>query len=178
VPLDPRDHVDGLAPLDEDARALEGDGHRQPSGGFDARLSGREVRARPIQPLSGARGKPPTGLCRANYAAGEYIAFINTGGIRAGLGKGSIDSVMVAAVLPFKNQARFASVNGTVIKLMLENGVSDVSGAVGRFPAISGLEFEYDPARPAGSRVTRVEVPSPGPAVVEPRPGRVDAYLG
>ncbi len=61
-----------------------------------------------LAPLSGSRGKPPIGLCRVNYAAGEYIAFTNTGGIRAGLGKGSIDSAMVAAVLPFKNQARFA----------------------------------------------------------------------
>jgi 5'-nucleotidase len=122
-----------------------------------------------LAPLSGSRGKPPIGLCRVNYAAGEYIAFSNTGGIRAGLGNGPIDSAMVAAVVPFKNQARFASVNGTVIKLMLEHGVSDVSGAAGRFPAIDGLDFEYDPARPAGSRVTRVEVPSPGPTVVEPR---------
>ena len=127
----------------------------------------------PQAPLSGSRGKPPIGICRANYAAGEYIAFANTGGIRAGLGKGSIDSAMVAAVVPFKNQARFASVNGTIIKLMLENGVSDVAGAAGRFLAIHGLEFEYDPARPAGSRVTRVEVPLPGPTVVKPRPGRV-----
>jgi 5'-nucleotidase len=77
---------------------------------------------------------------------------------------------MVAAVVPFKNQARFASVNGTIIKLMLENGVSDVAGAAGRFPVIDGLEFEYDPARPVGSRVTRVEVlRSPGPTVAEPR---------
>ena len=128
--------------------------------------------------LFGSRGKPPVGLCRVNYAAGEYIAFSNTGGIRAGLGNGPIDSAMVAAVVPFKNQARFASVNGTIIKLMLEHGVSDVSGAAGRFPAIHGLDFEYDPARPAGSRVTRVEVPSPGPTVAEPRLGRVDAYLG
>ena len=80
---------------------------------------------------------------------------------------------MVAAVVPFKNQARFASVNGTIIKLMLENGVSDVAGAAGRFPVIEGLEVEYDPARPAGSRVTRVEVPSPGPTVAEPQCWRV-----
>jgi hypothetical protein len=33
--------------------------------------------------------------------------------------------------------------------------------------------FEYDPARPAGSRVTRVEVPPPGPTVVKRSPGRV-----
>jgi 2',3'-cyclic-nucleotide 2'-phosphodiesterase (5'-nucleotidase family) len=122
-------------------------------------------------PRSGSSWETTRWLCRVNYAAGEYIAFSNTGGIRAGLGKGSIDSAMVAAVLPFKNQARFASVNGTIIKLMLENGVSDVAGAAGRFPAIHGLEFEYDPARPAGSRVTRVEVPSPGPTVAEPRDG-------
>ena len=124
-------------------------------------------------PSSALRGKPPIGVCRVNYAAGEYIAFTSTGGIRSGLGKGPIDSAMVAAVVPFKNQARFASVNGTIIKLMLEHGVSDVSGAAGRFPAVSGMEFEYDPARPAGSRVTRVEVPLPGPTVVKPRPGRV-----
>jgi hypothetical protein len=80
---------------------------------------------------------------------------------------------MITAVVPFKNQMRFALVNGTIIKLMLENGVSDVSGAAGRFPAIEGLGFEYDPARPAGSRVTRVEVPSPGPTVAEPRDGRL-----
>ena len=180
MPLDPRDHVDGLAPLDEGARALEGDGHRQPSGGFDGSVSSCKVRARPRHVGAPLRlsWETPIGLCRVNYAAGEYIAFTNTGGIRAGLGKGSIDSAMVATVLPFKNQVRFASVNGTIIKLMLENGVSDVAGAAGRFPAVFGMEFEYDPARPAGSRVTRVEVPSPGPTVVEPRPGRVYAYHG
>ncbi len=123
-----------------------------------------------LVPLSGSRGKR---VCRVDYAAGEYIAFHNTGNIRAGLGKGSIDSAMVTAVVPLKNQARFVSVNGTIIKLMLENGVSDVAGAAGRFPVIEGMQFEYDPARPAGSRVTRVEVPSPGPTVAEPRLGRV-----
>jgi 5'-nucleotidase len=119
------------------------------------------------------RGKPRDGFCRANFEDGEYIAFTNVGGIRAGLDKGSIDSAMVTAVLPFKNEVRFATVNGTIIKLMLENGVSDVAGAKGRFPAIEGMKFEYDPTRPAGSRVTRVEVPSPGPIVAGPHRWRV-----
>ena len=85
---------------------------------------------------------------------------------------------MVTAVVPFKNQARFASVNGTIIKLMLENGVSDVASAAGRFPAVWGLRFEYDPAHPVGSRVTLVKVTSPDPSVAEPRRGRVYAYPG
>jgi 5'-nucleotidase/UDP-sugar diphosphatase len=99
-------------------------------------------------------------LRRSNYANGEYIAFSNTGGIRAGLGKGPIDSAMVLAVVPFGNQARFVAVNGTMLKLMLENGLSDLNpnGGNGRFPAVHGIEFEYDPARPAGSRITTVMV--------------------
>ena len=99
-------------------------------------------------------------LRRSNYANGEYIAFSNSGGIRAGLGKGPIDGAMVLAVVPFGDQARFVAVNGSVITLMLEHGVSDLGGN-GRFPVIAGMNFEYDPARPAGSRVTNVAVKSP-----------------
>jgi TPR repeat protein len=65
-----------------------------------------------------------------------------------------------------------------IIKLMLENGVSDVASAAGRFPAVWGLRFDYDPARPAGSRVTQVKVTSPDPSVAEPRRGCVYAYPG
>ncbi len=67
---------------------------------------------------------------------------------------------MVLAVVPFGNQARFVAVNGTTLKLMLENGLSDLNpnGGSGRFPAVHGIEFEYDPARPAGSRITTVTV--------------------
>jgi 2',3'-cyclic-nucleotide 2'-phosphodiesterase (5'-nucleotidase family) len=37
---------------------------------------------------------------------------------------------------------------------MLENGVSRMPGANGRFPQVSGLCFSYDIEAPAGSRVT------------------------
>ena len=40
----------------------------------------------------------------------------------------------------------------------LENGVSQVERRAGRLPQVSGLAFAFDPAQPAGARVTRVTV--------------------
>jgi 2',3'-cyclic-nucleotide 2'-phosphodiesterase (5'-nucleotidase family) len=45
-------------------------------------------------------------------------------------------------------------VNGAELKSMLENGVSQMPAANGRFPQVSGFCFTYDVALPAGSRVT------------------------
>ena len=38
---------------------------------------------------------------RYNYAAGEYLAFCNTGSLRAGLKAGAINYDMIRAILPF-----------------------------------------------------------------------------
>ena len=46
------------------------------------------------------------------------------------------------------------TVNGAELKTMLENGISRMPAADGRFPQVSGLCFTYDIAAPAGSRVT------------------------
>jgi 2',3'-cyclic-nucleotide 2'-phosphodiesterase (5'-nucleotidase family) len=48
--------------------------------------------------------------------------------------------------------------SGADLMAALENGVSQVEDAAGRFPQISGITFSYDPAKPAGSRVTDVEI--------------------
>jgi 2',3'-cyclic-nucleotide 2'-phosphodiesterase (5'-nucleotidase family) len=45
-------------------------------------------------------------------------------------------------------------VNGAELKTMLENGVSQMPSANGRFPQVSGLCFTYDIQAPAGNRVT------------------------
>jgi 2',3'-cyclic-nucleotide 2'-phosphodiesterase (5'-nucleotidase family)/predicted AlkP superfamily phosphohydrolase/phosphomutase len=58
------------------------------------------------------------------------------------------------AVLPFGNIVVKVTVNGAELKSMLENGVSVMPGANGRFPQVSGLCFTYDISAPAGSRVT------------------------
>jgi 2',3'-cyclic-nucleotide 2'-phosphodiesterase (5'-nucleotidase family)/predicted AlkP superfamily phosphohydrolase/phosphomutase len=60
----------------------------------------------------------------------------------------------VLTVLPFGNVVATAPVDGAQLKTMLENGVSLMPAANGRFPQVSGLCFTYDISRPAGSRVT------------------------
>jgi 2',3'-cyclic-nucleotide 2'-phosphodiesterase (5'-nucleotidase family) len=60
------------------------------------------------------------------------------------------------AVLPFGNIAVTLQINGAELKTMLENGVSRMPAADGRFPQVSGLCFTYNIAAPAGSRVTSV----------------------
>ena len=60
------------------------------------------------------------------------------------------------AVLPFGNVVFTVSINGAELKTMLENGVSAMPSANGRFPQVSGLCFSYDVALAAGSRVTSV----------------------
>jgi 2',3'-cyclic-nucleotide 2'-phosphodiesterase (5'-nucleotidase family) len=59
----------------------------------------------------------------------------------------------VLAVLPFGNIVATLSLNGTELKTMLENGVSQMPAANGRFPEVSGLCFTYDIQQAAGSRV-------------------------
>ncbi len=59
----------------------------------------------------------------------------------------------VLAVLPFGNLVFTVSVNGAELKTYLENGVSAMPAANGKFPQVSGLCFTYDIAAPAGSRV-------------------------
>lgn len=103
---------------------------------------------------------------------GVDFAFQNAGGLRADLTcpaadqaedtsgrpcKDVADNLIVyrgqaLAMLPFGNAAVTLTVNGTELKAILENGVSDIGG--GRFIQVSGLRFAYDASLPAGSRVT------------------------
>src|SRR5262249_48048063 len=60
----------------------------------------------------------------------------------------------VFAVLPFGNVVVTLQVNGAELKTMLENGVSQMPAAVGRFPQVSGLCFGYNIQAAAGRRVS------------------------
>ncbi len=104
-------------------------------------------------------------------AYGADFAITNSGGLRdrltcpsAGGGTGFcpaftpppylITRGQVLAVLPFGNVVVTLEVNGAELKTMLENGVSSMPGANGRFPQVSGLCFAYDIDAAPGSRVT------------------------
>jgi 2',3'-cyclic-nucleotide 2'-phosphodiesterase (5'-nucleotidase family) len=60
--------------------------------------------------------------------------------------------------LPFGNTTVLVAITGEDILAALENGVSQVEDGAGRFPQVSGLTFAFDASKPAGSRVTDVEV--------------------
>jgi 2',3'-cyclic-nucleotide 2'-phosphodiesterase (5'-nucleotidase family) len=63
----------------------------------------------------------------------------------------------VLGVLPFGNVAFTVNITGAELKTYLENGVSSMPSANGRFPQVSGLCFTYEITAAAGSRVTSVK---------------------
>jgi 2',3'-cyclic-nucleotide 2'-phosphodiesterase (5'-nucleotidase family) len=116
-------------------------------------------------------GNVVTDALRTTY--GTDFAITNSGGLRAALtcpAAGSagfcpsgitpppfpITRGSVLGVLPFFNVSVTLSVTGAEVKSFLENGVSAMPGANGRFAQVSGLCFTYDVSLPVGSRVTRI----------------------
>jgi len=108
----------------------------------------------------------------ANFPAFDVdFAVTNAGGLRADLTCPTTDNPsdfcpaytpppypitlgQVLTVLPFGNVVATAPINGAQLNTMLENGVSLMPAANGRFPQVSGLCFTYDISLPAGTRVT------------------------
>lgn len=114
-------------------------------------------------------GDVVTDAMRSTY--GTDFAITNSGGLRADLTCPSPDVAgdfcpaytpppwqitrgSVLGVLPFGNVDFTVSVNGAELKTMLENGVSKMPTADGRFPQVAGLCFTYDVSAAVGSRVT------------------------
>jgi len=108
-------------------------------------------------------------------AYGTDFAITNSGGLRADLTCPTTDNPsdfcpaytpppfpisrgQVLTVLPFGNIVVTLSLNGAELKTMLENGVSQMPAANGRFPQVSGLCFTYNIAGAAGSRVFTADV--------------------
>ena len=117
-------------------------------------------------------GNVATDAMRTAYdSIGVDFAITNSGGLRADLTCPTTDNPadfcppytpplfpitrgQVLTVLPFGNVVATLTIDGAELKTYLENGVSAMPGANGRFAQVSGLCFTYDISAPAGSRVT------------------------
>jgi len=129
-------------------------------------------------------GNVATDAMRLTY--NTDFAITNSGGLRADLTCPLVDVAgdfcppytpppyvitrgSVLGVLPFGNVVVTVTVNGAEVKAFLENGVSSMPAANGRFPQVSGLCFTYDIAAPAGSRVLgAVRADAAGNCTAEP----------
>lgn len=95
-------------------------------------------------------------------ATGADIGFSNGGGMRANkvFAIGSLTKRDVLSMLPFENPVLKIEITGAAFKAALENGISQVveESESGRFPQVSGVQFEFDGRKPVGSRVVKVTI--------------------
>jgi 5'-nucleotidase len=89
---------------------------------------------------------------------GVTIAIQNGGGLRASIDAGTVTMGEVLTVLPFQNSLASFQLKGSDIVAALENGVSQIEEGAGRFPQVSGLKYTFDKSKPAGSRISDVQV--------------------
>jgi 5'-nucleotidase len=95
-------------------------------------------------------------------AVGTDVALMNGGSVRVDkvFAPGGLSKRDTLAILPFENPVVKIVVSGAVLRAALENGVSQVveESESGRFPQISGVQFDFDGRKPVGSRVVKVAV--------------------
>ncbi|MDO5621551.1 MAG: bifunctional metallophosphatase/5'-nucleotidase [Paracoccus sp. (in: a-proteobacteria)] len=89
---------------------------------------------------------------------GATIAIQNGGGLRASIDAGPITMGEVLSVLPFQNTLSTFTLPGAGVVEALENGASQMEEGAGRFSQVAGLRYTVDPASPAGSRISDVQV--------------------
>lgn len=89
------------------------------------------------------------------------IGLINGGVIRGNktYAKGAIITRRdIATELPFRTHLTILSITGEQLRQALENSVSEVELAKGRFLQVSGLSFTYSIEKPAGKRIKTISI--------------------
>ncbi|KAA9388236.1 5'-nucleotidase C-terminal domain-containing protein [Neorhizobium galegae] len=89
---------------------------------------------------------------------GIAIAIQNGGGLRASIDAGEVTQGEVVSVLPFQNTLATFQLTGADVVKALENGVSQIDDGAGRFPQVAGLKYSFDKSKPAGAKVSDVQV--------------------
>eukprot|EP00295_Goniomonas_pacifica_P048322 CAMPEP_0175908896 /NCGR_PEP_ID=MMETSP0108-20121206/6829_1 /TAXON_ID=195067 ORGANISM="Goniomonas pacifica, Strain CCMP1869" /NCGR_SAMPLE_ID=MMETSP0108 /ASSEMBLY_ACC=CAM_ASM_000204 /LENGTH=869 /DNA_ID=CAMNT_0017230955 /DNA_START=3 /DNA_END=2610 /DNA_ORIENTATION=- len=88
------------------------------------------------------------------------VALLNSGTLRADavLPAGPLLMKDIVRLLPMLDQTIILGLTGQQLILALENGVSQWPKMEGRFPQVSGVKFQFDGSKPAGSRVVQDSV--------------------
>src|SRR5881296_437195 len=94
----------------------------------------------------------------ARQHTGTEIGLVNSGMIRSGIPAGPLTVKRVMEVLPFDSSLTSFTVTGATLQAALENSVSRLPQASGRFLQVSGVAVVFDPTAPSGSRITSVQV--------------------
>lgn len=89
---------------------------------------------------------------------GITISIANGGGLRASIDAGEVTMGEVLTVLPFQNTIATFQLKGSDIVAALENGVGQIEEGAGRFPQVAGLKYSFDASKPAGNRISDVQV--------------------
>ena len=88
------------------------------------------------------------------------VALKNGGGIRATITGPTITRLVVDTALAFDNQISVVELTGDELIATMENAVSRVPAADGRFPQVAGMVLEYDPSREGISDQASLDTPS------------------
>jgi 5'-nucleotidase len=101
-------------------------------------------------------GMVADGLLAAASKQGAVVALVNDGGLRAAFEPGDITFGMAISVQPFNNTLVLMDVTGAQLRQALEDIVEAERNRV--LWVSAGTRYSLDPSKPAGSRVSNVEI--------------------
>jgi 5'-nucleotidase len=96
----------------------------------------------------------------ARRAVDAQVALVNGGGIRGDrvIPAGPLTRGDVIGLLPFANTLVKLQVTGRVLREAIEHGLSQTDRVAGGYLQVSGARLAWDPRRPAGRRIVRIDV--------------------
>lgn len=89
------------------------------------------------------------------------LSIQNAGGVRTDINMGPITVKDIYTILPFKNSLVLLKATGAEIKTVLEEAVDAAlgpHGSTGAYPYSAGLRWKVDARKPAGERVSNLEI--------------------
>jgi 2',3'-cyclic-nucleotide 2'-phosphodiesterase (5'-nucleotidase family) len=131
-------------------------------GQTDAVLNGNRLEVRTRETNLGRLAADATLWHARQRLAGRPIdlALKNGGGIRDSIPRPQITGFTLASALAFNNKMAVVDIDGGQLLAIMENAVSRLPAADGRFPQLAGALVEFDPGKPGVSDQVTLATPS------------------